>query len=356
MDFISPALQKNKADIKSMPLDELTQFVTSLGEQPYRARQIFRWLHRGVYDFDKMSDLSKALAQKLCDNAYINRLAIEKKLVSKLDFTVKYLFKLMDSNYIETVVMKYKHGYSICVSSQAGCRMGCRFCQSTKGGLIRNLTASEILDQIIYAQNDLSVRISNIVMMGIGEPLDNYDNVLKFLKIVNEPLGLGIGYRHISLSTCGLCDGIDKLAAEGLPITLSISLHQSFNDKRSELMPVNRKYSLGMLIDACRRYQARCGRRISFEYALIEGVNDSEKDAENIAKLLKGIMCHVNIIPVNTIKDSKYKRPGAGAVEHFQQLLLNYKINATVRRTLGGDINASCGQLRSSLCQEEGNT
>ncbi len=344
-----------KKDIKSMTMEELSAYIIGLGEPKFRVKQIFRWLHRGVRSFDEMTDLPKSLQSKLQEDAKITTLSIFARYRSKIDETAKYLFTLEDGNIIETVAMKYHHGWSLCISSQVGCRMGCSFCQSTKGGLIRPLTAGEILDQIIKVQEDLGVRISNLVMMGIGEPLDNLDEVLHFLKNVNDPEGINIGYRHISLSTCGLIPGIYKLAEYEFPITLSISLHATTDEKRSKIMPVNKKYNIGELIQACKDYQQHTGRRISFEYAVIEGVNDSYEDARELAKLLKGILCHVNLIPVNPIEDGNYRPPTKKNIIGFQDTLVKLGLNATIRRTLGADISASCGQLRHQV-QKGGNS
>lgn len=343
-----------KQDLKSMTMEELSAYITTLSEPKFRAKQIFQWLHRGVRSFEEMTDLPKALQSKLENDCYITTLKIFKKFKSRLDDTVKYLFLLEDGNVIETVAMKYQHGYSVCISSQVGCRMGCSFCQSTKNGLARSLTAGEILDQIIRVQEDLSLRISNIVMMGIGEPLDNFDQVLRFLKNVNNPLGINIGYRHISLSTCGLVPQIEKLAEFQLPITLSISLHATSDDRRSAVMPINRKYNIDQLIEACKGYQEKTGRRISFEYAVIQGVNDRPEDAENLAKLLRGLLCHINLIPVNPIENGVYFPPSKNNLYTFQARLTKLGMNATIRRTLGSDISASCGQLRHQA-QKGGN-
>jgi len=342
-----------KQDIKSLTKEELSDYVKGLGQPAFRTKQIFRWLHRGVESFSQMTDLPKSLQETLEEQATITNLRIYKRFRSKLDETTKYLFLLDDDQMIESVVMKYHHGYSICISSQVGCRMGCSFCQSTKNGLVRSLRAGEILDQILKAQQDLGIRISNVVMMGIGEPLDNLDQVLKFLKIVNDPDGINIGYRHISLSTCGLVPGIDELAKLDIPITLSISLHATDDEARSKMMPVNRKYHLHQLIDACHRYQKVTGRRISFEYAVIGGVNDRPEDAERLRSLLTGLLCHINLIPVNPIEAATYLPPTKKNILRFQERLTNLGLNATIRRTLGSDISASCGQLRHQNLKKE---
>lgn len=338
-------------DLLETPYNEICEIVSSLGYPPYRAKQLYEWAGKGVA-IDKMGNIPKEMREKLIENGcFIFLPEIKKKLVSKLDGTVKYLFALRDGQLIESVVMKYHHGNTICVSSQAGCRMGCRFCASTLRGLERNLAASEILGQVIAAQNDTGERISNIVMMGIGEPFDNYDNVIKFLHLVNSADGLNIGYRHISLSTCGVVDGIMKLSEENLPITLSVSLHNINTDERKQLMPVTAKWSVEDLLSACRHYFNKTGRRISFEYTLISGVNDSPLHAERLAEGLvrglgKGTPIHVNLIPLNGVSEKSYQRSNPGAVLSFQKRLSELGINATVRRRLGSDINASCGQLR----------
>lgn len=308
-----------------------------------------------MQSFDEMTNLPKELRAQLSEFAYIADVCVYKKLVSVIDGTVKFVFRLYDNNFIETVVMKYKHGYSVCVSSQVGCRMGCAFCQSTKSGLVRNLLPGEILGQILTAQRELNIRISNIVMMGIGEPLDNFDNTVKFLELVNHPDGINIGYRHISLSTCGLADNIRRLAEVDLPITLSVSLHAAFDDKRSKMMPVNKKYSIDKLLAACRYYQAVTGRRIVFEYSLIDGVNNSPADAKRLFDILSGIMYHINLIPVNKIENGTFCPPDTDRIKKFSETLISMGASCTVRRTLGADISASCGQLRSKYERERRN-
>ncbi len=335
-----------KTDLKSLTMEELAAYIKSLGQPAFRGKQLFQWLHRGVSSFEEMTDLPLALRQQLEEEAAITTLKIRQRFQSQKDETVKYLFELEDGNLIEAVVMHYHHGNTICISSQVGCRMGCAFCQSTKNGLVRSLRAGEMLDQILKAQQDLQLRISNVVMMGIGEPLDNLEQVIAFLKIVNQPEGIQIGYRHISLSTCGLVPGILKLAKLNVPITLSISLHGTTDEERSRTMPVNRRYPLEQLIAACHTYQNTTGRRISFEYAVIAGVNDRPEDANRLVRLLNGLLCHVNLIPVNPIEAGGFHPPTRQLVEAFQQQLIRLGLNATVRRTLGSDISASCGQLR----------
>ena len=336
-------------DLKDLEYTELEPFFMEMGEPRFRAKQVFEWLHRGVRSVDGMTNLSKATRAKLAEKSFISTLSIREKYISKLDGTIKYLFELQDGNCIESVVMRYKHGITICISSQVGCRMGCGFCASTIGGLYRNLTPGELLNQVIFAQEDIGERISNIVMMGIGEPLDNYGNVIKFLHNVNHSAGLNIGYRHISLSTCGLVDKIYELARENLPVTLSVSLHAPNDAIRSQIMPVNRRFPIAELMRACRAYIETTTRRISFEYALIAGMNDSLEQAEELARLVKGMLCHVNLIPVNKVEERQYEKSKAQTIRGFQQRLLDLGVNATVRRELGSDISASCGQLRKKV-------
>lgn len=338
-----------KKNLKSYTYNELEALVRNeLGEPSFRAKQIFEWLYRGADSFDEMSNLSKSLRERL-DAAYTaGNLKIEQKFVSRIDETRRYLLKLEDGNYIESVLMKYHHGYTICVSSQVGCAMGCRFCASTRNGKARNLSAGEIIGQVMTVQKDLGERISNIVMMGIGEPLDNYDEVLKFLEIVNHPSGLNIGHRHITLSTCGLVPKIKDLADRQLQITLSVSLHAADDETRSEIMPVNRRYSISQLMEVCRYYIKKTNRRISFEYTLISGVNDNSAEAEKLLKLLHGMLCHVNLIPVNPVKETGFKQGSRAKIEEFQRILESGGISATIRREMGADISAACGQLRAS--------
>lgn len=340
-------------NLKDLSFDELKNFLVENGEKPFRAKQIFAWLHRGVDKFDDMTDLSLALRKKLSEVSYISTLKIIRKLESKIDKTKKYLFGLEDGNCIESVVMYYKHGITICISSQVGCRMGCKFCASTIGGLVRSLTPGEILDQVLYAQKDIGERISNIVMMGIGEPLDNYDNVIKFLNIVNDENGINIGYRHISLSTCGIVPNIKKLMQLNLPLTLSVSLHAPTDEVRSEIMPVNKAYNTDELIKVCREYAAHTKRRISFEFALIRNVNDNTATAKLLADRIKGMLCHVNLIPVNNVEENDFKKPSKEKIIEFMKVLEKSGIPVTVRRELGSDISASCGQLRRNESAKE---
>ena len=332
------------ADIKSMTKEEIGAWLKELGEPSFRAGQVFTWLHRGAGSFDEMTDLPKKLRESLAAKARITRPAVERKQCSALDGTIKYLWRLGDGNCIETVLMRYHHGNTVCISSQVGCRMGCAFCASTLGGKVRDLTPSEMLDQVLFTQLDSGAPISNIVLMGIGEPLDNFDTVLRFLALVNHPDGLNIGMRHISLSTCGLTDKIDKLAEHQLQLTLSVSLHAPDDETRSRIMPVNRAVGVEKLLAACRRYFERTGRRISYEYAMIGGVNDHDWQADLLAERLKGLPSHVNLIPLNEVKESPLKP--SRRVAAFQKRLEGHGITVTVRRKLGGDIDASCGQLR----------
>ncbi len=337
-----------KIDVLTLTLPELEEKIISLGYPKFRAKQIFEWAYRGC-NFDTMSNLPQKMREELAELAVISVPKIRRKLVSAIDGTVKYLFELSDGNLIEGVLMKYKHGISMCISCQVGCRMGCRFCASTIDGKIRDLTASELLGQIIAASADEKERISHVVMMGIGEPLDNFDNVVKFLLLVNMPEGLGISYRNISLSTCGIVPKIARLAELNLPITLSISLHAADDAARSEIMPINNSYCVAELLSACNDYFKVTGRRISFEYTLIEGKNDSKAEAERLARVLKKYMdCpfHVNLIPLNPVKEREFKTVNRQSAALFCDTLIRNGVNATVRRTLGPDINASCGQLR----------
>lgn len=348
-------------DLLSLTPDELAALLLDLGEPKYRAGQMFPQLHRGISP-DGMSNIGKQTRSRLAAVAEYRLPGVRRKLVSRLDGTVKYLFELADGHCVESVVMTYEHGRTICISSQVGCRMGCRFCASTIGGKVRDLLPGELLGQIIAAQNDLGDRISNIVMMGIGEPLDNYDNVVKFLRLVSHPDGLNIGLRHISLSTCGVVPNILRLAEEGMPITLSISLHAPDDETRSSIMPVNRRWGVDELLNACKTYYDRTGRRISFEYTLIAGKNDSTADARQLADVLnrhlrtrtETMPIHVNLIPVNEVAETGFTRAGDAAVAAFSRTLEAHGIRATVRRRLGADINASCGQLRRAEAAASG--
>lgn len=339
-------------DIKSMTQQELARFLKELGEPAFRAKQVFTWLHRGVTSFEDMTNLSKPLREKLAERCFITAPMVARKQESRLDSTIKYLWELSDGNCIETVLMQYHHGNTVCISSQVGCRMGCAFCASTIAGKVRDLRPSEMLDQVLFTQLDSGREVSNIVLMGIGEPLDNMENVLRFLELVNHLDGMNIGMRHISLSTCGVVPGIDALAEKELQLTLSVSLHAPDSETRSRIMPVNRAYDVELLFDACHRYFQRTGRRISFEYAMIDGVNDNDWQADLIAKKLRGMPGHVNLIPLNDVVESPYKP--SRRIAAFQKRLESHGVTATVRRSLGGDIDASCGQLRRKAMEEQG--
>ena len=339
-------------DIKSMTLEEITQALRELGEPAFRGKQVFTWLHRGAASFEEMTNLSKPLREKLAASFLITVPKVACKQVSRLDGTTKYLWELGDGNCIETVLMHYHHGNTVCISSQVGCRMGCAFCASTVGGKVRNLTPSEMLDQVLFTQLDSGETISNIVLMGIGEPLDNLDTVLRFLTLVNHPEGLNIGMRHISLSTCGLIPGIRRLGELELQLTLSVSLHAPDSETRSRIMPVNRAYDVEELFAVCRWYFQRTGRRISFEYAMIDGVNDHDWQADLIAKNVRGMPAHVNLIPLNDVRESPLKP--SRRLSAFQKRLESHGLTATVRRSLGGDIDAACGQLRKRAAETKG--
>ncbi len=338
-------------DLKSMTLPEISTLLREMGEPAFRGKQVFSWLHRGAESFDEMTNLPKALREKLKARCVLTPPQRARKQVSRLDGTIKYLWELSDGNCIESVVMQYHHGNTICISSQVGCRMGCAFCASTVAGKVRNLTPGEMLDQVIFSQKDSGLPISNIVLMGIGEPLDNLDAVLRFLELVNHPDGLNIGMRHISLSTCGLIPGIDRLAQLQLQLTLSVSLHAPDDETRSSIMPVNRAYPVDALFDACHRYFEATSRRISFEYAMIDGVSDRDWQADLIAKKLRGMPGHVNLIPLNDVVESKLKP--SRRIAAFQKRLESHGVTATVRRSLGGDIDASCGQLRRKAMEAQ---
>jgi 23S rRNA (adenine2503-C2)-methyltransferase len=338
-------------DIKSMLPEELSAAMTAMGEPKFRAGQVFVWLHRGAASFSEMTNLSKPLRDRLSERFLLTVPEVARKQVSKEDGTIKYLWRLSDGNCIESVLMRYRHGNSICISTQVGCRMGCVFCASSPVGLVRNLTAAEMLDQVIFTEKDTGEKISNIVLMGIGEPLDNFDSVLRFLKLVNEPNGLNIGMRHISISTSGLTEKIDKLATYRLQLTLSISLHAPDDETRSKLMPVNRSGGVEQLFDTCRRYYEATGRRISYEYALIDGVNDSDAQADLLVKRLKTAPGHVNLIPLNRVPGSALQP--SRRLEQFRKRLERQGVNVTVRRRLGDDIEAACGQLRRKSLSEK---
>ncbi len=340
-------------DIRSLSYEELSNEILNLGFPKFRINQIFSWVHeKNVSSFEEMTNISKDMRQKLSETFCFNNLSINTKLVSKIDDTVKYLFTLYDGEYVESVVMKYKYGYSICISTQVGCKMGCTFCASAIGGFVRQLTTGEMLSEIYTAQKDLNIKINHLVLMGTGEPFDNYDNVLKMLNLITDEKGQNMSMRHVSLSTCGVVPRIYELAEKKLGLTLSVSLHAPNNDIRNSSMPINKKYDIDELLKACKYYADTTGRRISFEYAMIKGVNDSDECAVELAKRLKGILCHVNLIPVNNVRETNYIKSSVERQKKFIEILASRGITATVRRTLGSDINASCGQLRASKRKE----
>ena len=339
--------QKEKTDIRSLNLKELTVFMEQLGEKAFRAKQIYQWLHgKQAASFEEMTNIPKALIEKLKENSYLVSIKQEAVQISKIDGTRKYLFLLADGNVIESVFMRYKHGNSVCISSQVGCRMGCRFCASTIGGLTRCLLPSEMLDQIYRIQALTGERVSNVVVMGTGEPLDNYDNLLRFISLLTDENGLHISQRNVTVSTCGIVPKMRELADKKLQITLALSLHASSQEKRLELMPVANKYDIHEVIDACRYYFEKTGRRVTFEYSLVGGVNDTDEDVRRLADLIHGMNCHVNLIPVNPIKERSYVQPDHEAILNFKNRLEKNAINVTIRREMGRDIDGACGQLR----------
>lgn len=340
-------------DLKSLLPNELEEYVLALGEPKFRAGQLFQWLAKGAESFEQMSNLPKAFREKLSADGYVNTLALLKKQTSAEDGTVKYLWRLRDGNAVETVLMRYRHGNSVCISSQVGCRQGCAFCASAIGGLVRNLTASEMLDEVMYSQRDSGEKISNIVIMGIGEPLDNFENVTRFLRLVNRPEGLNIGMRHISLSTCGITERFEDLAREDMQITLAVSLHAPDDETRSRLMPANRTRGVGQLISACQSYYKRTGRRVTFEYAMINEVNDSPAQASQLASAARRVGAHVNLIPLNHVRERPLQPSAPERMKDFCRVLDKAGVNYTIRRKLGGDVDASCGQLRRSRELEE---
>ena len=338
--------------IKSMTLPEMGEVLKAWGQPAFRAKQVFTWLHKGVGSYQEMTNLPQSLWQQLEESYPLYRPQVVRKQQSQKDGTIKYLWRLSDGNCVETVLMRYHYGNTVCISTEVGCAMGCAFCASTLGGLVRRLEPHEMLDQVLFTQIDSGLPVSHIVLMGIGEPLDNFDNVLRFLELVNSPDGMNISMRHISLSTCGLVPKIDKLAEHKLQLTLSVSLHAPTNEIRSTIMPVNKAYPVEELLAACRRYYEATGRRISFEYAMIHGVNDTQAAAKQLLQDLKGLPAHVNLIPLNHVEESPLKPSTRQAVQRFQKLLEDGGVPATVRRTLGGDIDASCGQLRRKYTKQ----
>lgn len=345
-----------KIDLLSRSQEELETWLLSLGEKKFRGKQIYEWLHvRHVRDIDQMTNLSKSLRDRLREEAFLTCPHALQVLTSQLDGTKKYLFALPDGNVIESVLMKYSYGYSVCISSQVGCRMGCRFCASTIGGRIRDLTASEMLGQVLEISRLQGERISHVVIMGSGEPLDNYDNLVRFLRIMGDPDGERLSLRDITVSTCGIVPNLYRLADEGLPITLAISLHASNQQEREDLLPIAKKYGMDELMTAVRAYFAKTGRRVTFEYSCVQGVNTSPKDARRLAGLLRGLNCHVNLIPVNPVRERDFTQPSGRDLAAFRRMLEKYGIHVTIRRELGRDISASCGQLRRSYLEENGN-
>ena len=343
-----------KIDIKSMNLDELKDFMVGIGEKPFRAKQIYEWLHvKQVESFDEMTNISKKMIESLKERCELISLKKEEVQISKLDGTRKYLFALSDGNVIESVLMRYKHGNSVCISSQVGCRMGCKFCASTLDGLVRGLKPSEMVDQIYKIGNDIGERISNVVVMGTGEPMDNFDNLLKFIELLTDENGLNISQRNLTVSTCGIVPRIRELADKKLSITLALSLHASNQNKRKALMPVANSYDINEVVDACKYYFEQTGRRITFEYCRVGGVNDSDEDAAELSALVKGINCHINLIPVNPIKERDFVSSNTKVVTAFKNKLEKNGINATVRRSLGEDIDGACGQLRRKHINKE---
>lgn len=341
-----------KINLMDRTIEEIKDILESMGQARYRGKQIFQWIARGVSDIDEMTDISKELRRELKKVSYVGSLKIAEKLVSKTDGTIKYLFELEDKNIIESVLMKYKYGFSACISSQVGCRMGCSFCASTGIGYKRNLSAGEFIGQILAIQKDMGYRIGNIVIMGIGEPFDNYENVLKFLQLAHAPEGLNIGYRKITVSTCGLVPEILKLSQKGIPINLSISLHAPNDKIREKIMPVNKRYSIDKIVEACKIYTGVTNRRITFEYILISDLNDTGENALELAEKLKGMLCHVNLIPMNEIINSEFRRSSKLKTEEFRNVLEKKGIETTIRRELGEDINAACGQLRRKMISD----
>ena len=339
-------------NLKSLTQPELAAVLKELGQPAFRAKQVFSWLHKGVRSYEEMTNLPKNLRDLLAEKYPINAPKVVRKQESKKDGTIKYLWQLSDGNCVETVLMRYHYGNTVCISTEVGCAMGCAFCASTIGGLVRRLEPFEMLDEVLFTQIDSGLPVSHIVLMGIGEPLDNFDNVMRFLELVNSPEGMNISMRHISLSTCGLIPKIDALAEKKLQISLAVSLHGPNNEKRSKVMPVNKAYPIEPLLDACRRYYDKTGRRIHFEYAMIDGLNDGEEDARELLRRLKGLGAHVNMIPLNHVEESPLKPSSRAAVAKFQKILEDGGVTATVRRTLGSDIDASCGQLRRKYHKE----
>lgn len=339
-------------NILDYSLEELSSWFEQNNEKKFRAKQVFSWIYKGIYNFSEMKNIPNGLSEKLNNNFTVDIPMVEKQYISSIDGTRKFLYKFKDGNIIECVVMKYKHGNSICISTQVGCLMGCKFCASTIDGKVRDLTSGEMLAQVLLAQDTIKERISNIVLMGSGEPFDNYDNVIKFIEIVNAEYGLNIGQRHITVSTCAVVPRLYDIADKNLSITLAISLHAYSDEKRKQIMPIANKYSISEIIEGCRYYINKTNRRITFEYALVKGVNDSTNDADELGKLLRGLLCHVNLIPVNQVHENNFERTTSKDIEDFKRTLEKHKIEVTIRREMGSDINAACGQLRRSYIKE----
>lgn len=339
-------------NILDYSLEELSSWFEQNNEKKFRAKQVFSWIYKGIYNFSEMKNIPNSLSDKLNNNFTVDIPKIEKQYISSIDGTRKFLYEFKDGNIIECVVMKYKHGNSICISTQVGCLMGCKFCASTIDGKVRDLTSGEMLSQVILAQDTIKERISNIVLMGSGEPFDNYDNVIKFIEIVNAEYGLNIGQRHITVSTCGIVPKIYETSDKNLSITLAISLHAYSDEKRKQIMPIASKYSIAEIIEGCKYYINKTNRRITFEYALVKGVNDSTNDADKLGQLLNGLLCHVNLIPVNQVRENNFERTTSKDIEDFKRTLEKHRIEVTIRREMGSDINAACGQLRRSYIKE----
>jgi len=346
----------SKIDLKSFELQELKELFLELGEKSFRGEQTFEWIHNKLVDsINDIPVLSNTLKDKLNEKYEINNISIAEKYKSKIDDTIKYLFKLRDGNIIESVMLKYKHGITVCLSTQVGCRMGCSFCASTKEGLIRNLSTGEIVDQFYKIQKDIGKKISNIVLMGSGEPFDNYENIISFFHVIHNPIGQNLSYRNITISTCGIVPRIYELADNSIPINLSISLHSPFDEERMKIMPIAKRYSIDEILKACKYYIKKTGRRVTFEYTLIKGVNDRLIDANELIKLLKGMLCHINLIPLNPIREFNETKSAEKNVIKFKNILIQNGVNTTVRKEMGGDVNAACGQLRRKYIGEKSN-
>lgn len=342
----------NKTSIKNLTFPDIINYFGDNGYPKYRAEQLFQWIYKDIEDFSQIKNMPKNIIEMLTNDFYIDRAVIERKQESKHDGTAKYLLKFNDGNAVEAVLMHYEHGRSICISTQVGCRMSCSFCASTLGGLVRNLTCGEMLEEVMAIERDIKGKISNIVLMGSGEPFDNYDEVMKFIRLINDSKGMNIGTRHITISTCGVVPKIYDFIKEKLQCTLAISLHSARNQRRSEIMPINKKYSISEVITACKQYTMETKRRVTFEYALIKDTNDAKEDAHELGRLLKGMLCHVNLIPVNSVEGKTYLKSEHNTINDFKEVLERYGIETTVRRELGSDIDAACGQLRQKYIEQ----